>query len=60
MHNSKVFIWLKNTSDPIVYRHVEAVYEKGSFLCVKLNDDECDKYPINDIFKVQQLIDSEK
>lgn len=60
MHNSKVLIWLKSTSDPIVYHHVEAVYEKGLFLCVKMKDDTYDKYPIRDIFKVQQSPDSEK
>lgn len=50
-------IRLKHTSQPICFTHVVNAYQKGSFYCVYLNEGTVKKYPIVDIFNVEETYD---
>lgn len=47
-----VKIWLKETSNAIVYKNVDNTYEKGSFYCLHTVEKVAIKYPIANIWRV--------
>ena len=46
-------IWLKETSQPLIYNNVVNTYEKGSFYCIYDGIKVC-KIPIQNIFKLEE------
>lgn len=50
----KVKLKLSKTSQPIEYDNVENTYQKGSFYCIYLGNEEVKKYPISNIFSVTE------
>ncbi len=48
----KLEIIFQNASTPLVRDDVEAVYTKGSLLCVQLKDGLILKYPLVNVFSV--------
>lgn len=49
----KVVLWLKSTSFPLIYENVSQTYVKEGFYCL-LSKERVLKYPINDIFRVEE------
>ena len=47
----KVSLWLKETSQPIIYEDVKNTYTKGYFYCIYASNEEVYKWPIFDIFR---------
>lgn len=50
----KVELWLKRTSQPLVYEDVMNTYQKGKFYCVLGYDNIVIKYPIANIWRVKE------
>lgn len=50
----EVKIRLKQTSQAIVYNSAKNAYQKGDLYCVFLNDETVKKYPIADIFDIEE------
>lgn len=49
-------LWLKDTSDPILYNAL-STYTKGFFFCIRDNNNKVHKYPIMNIFRVVEDYD---
>ncbi len=47
-----VKIWLKETSDPIVYQDVDNTYQKGAFYCLHHISRKATKFPIDNIWRI--------
>lgn len=50
----KVEIRLKQTSQAIKFENVKNAYQKGDFYCVYLDTGVVKKYPIADIFDIEE------
>jgi len=51
-----VFIRLESATNAIKFSNVDT-YEKGSFYCVRLEDETIYRYPIRRIFDVREIIE---
>ncbi len=47
----KVEVWLKETSEPIIYMDYINTYQKGDFYCIRMRDIVI-KYPIDNIWRI--------
>lgn len=54
----KILLWLKNTSQPIVFKYVINAYTKGEFYCI-YDGENVTKFPIADIFRTVESYYSE-
>jgi len=50
----RVSVQLKETSQPIVYNKAVNLYQKGSLICIYLASEVVVKYPVADIFRIEQ------
>jgi hypothetical protein len=54
----KIFLWLKETSQPLLYHDVINTYTKGEFFVIYylLHKEEAyDKFPISNIWRVREF-----
>jgi hypothetical protein len=59
----KIFLWLKETSQPLLYHDVINTYTKGKLWVVYylLNKEETyDKFPISNIWRIREFKEREK
>lgn len=49
----EVKVWLKETSVPMVH-NAKSTYTKGPLFCVMCRDGKVFKYPISNIFRVEE------
>lgn len=54
MKTIKVTVHLKTQSQPIVYKEVINTYQKGDLFCVYLAKEISIKFPIADIFRIEE------
>ena len=52
----QVTIRLQECSNDITYFEVTAAYTKGKFYCIRLSDNTTIKYPINNLFSVEERL----
>lgn len=57
----RVEVWFQKSSVPIIYKEVEATYQKGDFLCVSFWDGSTggkavDKYPVQHLYKFRESL----
>jgi hypothetical protein len=50
----KVKIRLKTTSQPILHENIKNTYQKGSFFCLYDENEKVTKYPIKNIFDIEE------
>jgi len=54
MKKVKVVVHLKTQSQPIVYMGVINTYQKGDLFCLYLEKERVAKFPISDIFRIEE------
>lgn len=55
----RVHVHLKHQSKPVKYPQVKNAYQKGDLYCIMLPDRVVHKYPLVDLFRVEELPDSD-
>lgn len=50
----KVTIYLKETSQPLVFENVANTYTKGLLYCIYINHSLIHKFPLSNIFKITE------
>jgi hypothetical protein len=50
----KVIIHLKTQSQPIIYERVVNTYQKGDLFCLYLESEKTIKFPIQNIFRIEE------